>query len=149
VLFLRSMAQTMVPAQAQIRPEALQMSKNNEAITGMSFAFSIRSMPSAWMLDVPKSGADCSFAVEERICRSGQASIPATVLGRMQRGNQKGSNDMFAFGDVNYREDLKDPSLERYFRGRNAPYAVKDRDNPLKSQQMRPPSERTTSHTWR
>lgn len=115
------------------------MSKTDEAITGTSFAFSIRSMPSASMLDVSKPEADCSFAVEERICRSGQAPIPAIVVDRMQRG----SNDMFAFGDVNYWEDLNDPSLERYFGGRNAPYPLNDPSNPLKLQEMRPPSERT------
>ena len=56
----------------------------NVAITGNSFAFSTRSMPSAWMLDVPELGADCSFVVEEGSYRSGQASIPATVVGLMQ-----------------------------------------------------------------
>jgi Amidohydrolase family len=34
-----------------------------EAITGSSFAFSTRSMPPAWTLDVPGQGADFSFPV--------------------------------------------------------------------------------------
>jgi hypothetical protein len=34
-------------------------------------------------------------------------------------------------------------SLQTHFWARNAPYALADRGNPLKSQQMRPPSERT------
>jgi hypothetical protein len=141
VLFLWSMAQTIVPAQAQAGSFA--MFKNNEAITGSSFAFSTRSMPPAWTLDVPEQGADCSFPVGEGIGRSGQASIPATVVGRMRGGNQRGSNDTFAFGDVSNRNDLNDPSLERYLRARNAPYSLGDLGNLLESNRNGAPSERT------
>jgi hypothetical protein len=49
----RSMAQTMMPAQAQIQPEALQCLRMM-AITGTSFAFSDLSMPPTWMLDAPE-----------------------------------------------------------------------------------------------
>jgi hypothetical protein len=40
-------------------------------------------------------------------------------------------------------DDFKTASLQRHLWVRNAPYALKDPDNPLKSRQMRPPSERT------
>jgi hypothetical protein len=43
-----------------------------------------------------------------------------------------------------FRDDLNAPSRERYFQARNAPYFLNDLGNPLKSQEMRPPSERTT-----
>ena len=40
-------------------------------------------------------------------------------------------------------EDFEVPSLPNYFRARNAPHTFGSFDNQLKSQQMRPPSERT------
>ena len=133
----------MVPTQAQIRSEAFVMSMNTEALTGTNLAFLTRSVTLAWMLDVLETGADCMFSFEERICRNGQASVPATV-GRMQGRTQSVSNDRLACGGGEFR-DLHAPSLEMYFRARNAPYSLTDRCNHLKSQQMRAPSERTTS----
>ena len=115
---------------------------NKEALTGTNLAFSTRSMALAWMLDVPEAGADYVFSFEERICRNGQTSVPATV-GRMQGRTQSASNDRLAYGGNEFGDALNAPSLERYFRGRNAPYSLNDPGNPLKSQQMRPPSERT------
>lgn len=44
-----------------------------------------------------------------------------------------------------FGNDLKAAPFERYFWARNAPYASTDPCNPLISQQMRPPSERTTN----
>jgi hypothetical protein len=120
---------------------------NKEALTGTNLAFSSRSMTPAWMLDVPEAGADCMFSVEGRICRKGQTSVSATI-GWMQRRTQSASNDRLACGGGEFRDDLNALCLESYFRGRNV-YSLNDPGNPLKSQQMRPPSERTTTHVWR
>jgi hypothetical protein len=139
------MAQTIsltVPAQAQIRPKAFAMSMNKEALTRTKLTFSSRSMALVRMLGVPEAGADCMFSFEERICRNGRTSVSATV-GRRQSRTQGSSNDRLACGGGEFRDDLNAPSLERYFRARNAPYSLDDPGNPLKSQQMRAPSERT------
>jgi hypothetical protein len=65
------------------------------------------------------------FPIEERICRNGQTSVPATV-GRMQGRTQRVSNDRLACGGGEFRGDLNATSLERYFQGRNAPYSLDD-----------------------
>jgi hypothetical protein len=83
------------------------------------------------------------FLFEERICQNGQMSVSATV-DRMQERTQRAFNDRLACGGGEFRDDLNAPSLERYFplerylRGRNAPYSLNDQGNPLKSQKMRP-----------
>jgi hypothetical protein len=82
------------------------------------------------------------FSFEERICRNGQTSVSAPV-GQMQGRTRRASNDRLACGAGGFRDDLNAPSLERYFRALNAPYFLNDPGNHLKSQQMRPPSERT------
>jgi hypothetical protein len=137
------MAQTIsliVPAQAQIRPKGFAVSMNKEALTGTNLAFSTRSTALAWMLDEPEARADCMLSFEERICRNGQTSVPAT-LGRLQGRTQRASNDRLAYGGGRFRDNLNAPSLERYLRGRNAPYSLDDPGNHLKSQRMRrPPS---------
>jgi hypothetical protein len=105
------MAQTislMVPAQVQIRPKAFAMSMNKEALTGTNLAFSIRSMTLAWMPDVPEAGADCMSSFEEKICRNGQTSAPATV-GRIQGRTRRVSNDRLACGGGEFRDDLNAP----------------------------------------
>ena len=126
----------MKPAQALIRPKAFAMSMNKEALTGTDLAFSTRGMALAWMLDVPEAGTDYMVSIE-RICRNGRTSVSATIgrmHGRPQRAPHEGGR---------VRDDLNEPSLQRYFGGRNAPYPLNDPGNPLKTQQMRPPSERT------
>ena len=82
------------------------------------------------------------FSFEERIFRNGRTSVSATV-GRRQSRTQGASNDRLACGGGEFRDDLHAPSLERYFRARNAPYSLDDPGNTLKLQQMRAPSERT------
>jgi hypothetical protein len=137
------MAQTislMVPTQSQIRSKAFAMSMNKEALTGTNLAYSTRSMALVWMLDAPETGADYMFSFEGGICRSGQTSASATNC-RMHNRIQGASNDRLACRGGEFRDDLNAPSLERYFRGRNAPYSLNDADNLLKSQQMRPPSD--------
>jgi hypothetical protein len=141
------MAQTVsliVPAQAQIRPKAFAMSMNKNALRGINLAFSTRSVALAWMLEVPEAGTNLHFLFEERICRNGQTSVSATV-GQVQGRTQRASKDRLACRAGEFRDDLNAPSLERYFRRRNAPYSLNDLDNPLKSQQMRAPSERVAS----
>ena len=46
-------------------------------------------------------------------------------------------------------DDLKASPFQRHFWGRNALYALTGPCNPLKSQQMRPPSERTSPNTFK
>jgi hypothetical protein len=99
-------------------------------------------MALAWMFDVSEAGADCMFSIEEKICRNGQTLVLGTA-GRMHDRTEGASHDRLACRGGEFRDDLNAPSLERYFRARNAPYSLDDPGNPLKSQQMRPPSERT------
>lgn len=74
------------------------------------------------------------FSIEDRIWDGQRMSVSATV------GRTPGAG----LGVLRWVRTLKAASLQRHFWARNAPYAVKDRDNPLKSQQMRARSERTT-----
>jgi hypothetical protein len=93
-------------------------------------------MAVVWTCNVPDAG-NRVFSIEDRIWDGQRTSISATVgrtLGT-SRGTRAGG-----LGD-----NFKAASPQRHFWARNAPYAVKDRDNLLKSQQMRPPSERTTA----
>jgi hypothetical protein len=119
------------------------MSVNKEALTDTKLAFSTRRMALAWMLDVPEGGADCMFSFRERICQNGQTSVSPAV-GQMQGRSRRASNDRLACGAGEFRDDLNAPSRERYFQARNAPYFLNDLGNPLKSQEMRSPSERTS-----
>jgi hypothetical protein len=80
------------------------------------------------------------LSIEESICRNGQTSVSASIA-RLQGRTQRAFNDRLACGGGELRDDVR--YLERYFRGRNAPYSLNDIGNPLKSQQMRAPSERT------
>src|SRR5271163_3961477 len=98
------------------------------------------SMAVVWTLNVSDAGTRRASSIEDRIWDGLRMSVSATVgrtptLGQaLQRVRTHGA----WFG-----RDLKAASLQRHFWVRNAPYAVKDGGNPLKSQQMRPPSERT------
>src|SRR5262245_37177266 len=132
------MAQTirlMAPAQAQIRPKALAMSMNKEALTDTNLASSTLSIALASMLDVPEARADCTFSIEERICRNGRTSVSA-IIGRMHSRNLRASHDRLACGGREFRHDLNASSLQSCG-------SLNDQGNPLNSQQMRPPSERT------
>jgi hypothetical protein len=115
------------------------MSANKEALTGINLAFPTL----GWVFDVPEAGADCMFSIEEKIGRSGQTSVLGTI-GWMHGRTERASHDRLACEEAEFWDDLNAPSLQRYFRGRNAPYPLNDLDNPLKSRQMRAPSERTT-----
>jgi hypothetical protein len=86
------------------------------------------------------------FSIGERI-RYGHRTPVSATLGRMLGQSQGASRQIGARGGGLW-DDVKALALQRHFWVRNAPYAAKDRGNPLKSQQMRPPSERTKAISY-
>jgi len=103
----------------------------------------IRNMTLGWTLNVPDAGADRMLSIEDMVWNSQRTSVSATV-GGMPAQSQGASRQVRTRG-CGLWNDLKPSPLQRYFWVRNAPYALRDPCNSLKSQQMRPPSERTTS----
>ena len=101
----------------------------------------ICSMAVVWTFNVPNAGTRRVFSIEDRIWDGQMTSVSVTV-GRML-GTSRGVLRQIRTRGGGLGDDFKAASLQRHFWVRNAPYAVKDRGNPLKSQQMRPPSERT------
>jgi hypothetical protein len=98
-------------------------------------------MAVVWTLNVSDAGTRGAFSIEDSIWDGQKASVSATVdrtLGAIRGVPPQTRTSGGGLGD-----DFKAASLQRHFRVRNAPYAVKHRGNPLKSQQMRAPSERT------
>ena len=99
-------------------------------------------MAVVWTLNVPDAGTGRVFSIEDRIWD--HQGIPvSTAVGRMlsaSRAPQQLGGRGGRFGD-----DLIAALRQTYFCGRNAPYSLNDPDNTLKSQKMRPPSERTIS----
>jgi hypothetical protein len=81
------------------------------------------------------------FSIEDRIWDDQTTSVSEAVV-RMRDQSREAFRRVCTRG-CDFWDDLKAPALQRHFWARNAPYAVKDRGNSLKSQQMRPPSERT------
>jgi hypothetical protein len=100
----------------------------------------ICSMAVVWTFNVPDAGTRRVFSIEDRIWDGQRTSVSATV-GRTL-GASRGVRGQIRTRGGRLGEDFKAASLQRHFWARNAPYAVKDRGNPLKLQQMRPPSER-------
>jgi hypothetical protein len=82
------------------------------------------------------------FSIGERI-RYGHSTPVSATLGRMLGQSQGASRQIGARGGGLW-DDVKALALQRHFWVRNAPYVLADRCKSLKSQQMRPPSERTT-----
>jgi hypothetical protein len=81
------------------------------------------------------------FSIEDSIWDDQKASVSDAVVRML-------GQSLAAFRRVCTRgrefwDDLKAPALQRHFWLRNEPYALTDPRSPLKSQQMRPPSERT------
>src|SRR5260221_7628305 len=87
-----------------------------------------------WMRDTQKVGADRMFSIEERSVGFSRRSAA--------RSKPESLPDRFACGE-GLGMDFKASSFQRYVWARNAPYALTDPCNPVKSQRMRPPSERT------
>jgi len=102
----------------------------------------ICSMAVVWTFDVPDAGTRRVFSTEDKIW-DGQTTTVSATVGRTL-GASRGVRGQIRTRGGRLGEDFKAASLQRHFWVQNAPYAVKDRGNPLKSQQMRPPSERTT-----
>ena len=102
----------------------------------------ICSMAVVWTFNVPNAGTRRVFSIEDRIWDGQMTSVSVTV-GRML-GTSRGVLRQIRTRGGGLGDDFKAASLQRHFWVRNAPYAVKDRGNPLKSQQKRAPSERTT-----
>jgi len=98
-------------------------------------------MAVVWTFNVPDAGTRRAFSIEDRIWDGQRTSISATVgrtLGASFGVNRQIRTRAGGFGD-----NFKAASLQRHFWVRNAPYTAKDRGNPLKLHEMRPPSERT------
>jgi len=90
---------------------------------------------------VPNAGTRRVFSIEDRIWDGQRTSVSAAV-GRTL-GTSRGVLRQIRTRGGGLGDNFKGASLQRHFWVRNAPYALKDPDNPLKLQQMRPPSERT------
>ncbi len=82
------------------------------------------------------------FSIEDMICDSQRRPV-STAVGRMRGRGRVTSQQVRTRGD-GFGDDLKAARLERHFCARKAPYALTNPCNPLKSQQMRPPSERSS-----
>src|SRR5207248_1076374 len=99
----------------------------------------ICSMAVVWTFNVPDAGTRRVFSIEDRIWDGHRTSALGTSWGVSRQIRARGGG----LGD-----DLQAAPLERYFWGRNAPYSLNDPGNPLISQQMRPPSERTINQRY-
>jgi hypothetical protein len=96
-------------------------------------------MAVVWTLNASSAGARRAPSIEGKIWDGEGTSVSATVSRTVGAGRGSQQTRMVVLRIISKRH-----SLQRYSWVRNAPYAVKDRGNPLKSQQMRPPSERTS-----
>ena len=105
----------------------------------------IRNITLVWSLDVPDVGADRMLSIEDMVWNSQRTLVSATV-GRTL-GQSQGAARQVRTRGCGLWNDLKPSPLQRYFWVRNAPYALRDPCNPLKSQQMSAPSERTKGIT--
>ncbi len=90
---------------------------------------------------VPNTGTRRVFSIEDGIW-DGQRTSVSDAVGRTL-GTSRGVLRQIRTRGGGLGDNFKGASLQRHFWVRNAPYALKDPDNPLKLQQMRPPSERT------
>jgi hypothetical protein len=81
------------------------------------------------------------FSIENMIWDSRRPSGSADV-GRTF-GQSPGVSRQVRTRECGFQDNLKASALQRHFWVRNVPYGLADPYNSLKSQQMRPPSERT------
>ena len=89
-------------------------------------------MAVVWTLNVSNVGARRASWIEDRISDGQRTSGSATVGGTLGASRGIPRQTRASGGGLG-------ASVQRHFWVRNAPYAVKARGNPLKSQQMRPP----------
>lgn len=101
----------------------------------------IRGMAVVWTLNVPDTGTGRVFSIEDRIW-DGQRTSASASISRMLGQSQRTSR-VVRTGRGRLCVGLKAPTLQMHFCARNVPYVSVDPCNPLKSQQMRLPSERT------
>jgi hypothetical protein len=87
------------------------------------------------------------FSIEDRILDDQWTSVPDAVVRML--GQIRGVFRRVCVRGRESWDDLKAPALQSHFWLRNEPYASTDPRNHLKSQQMRPPSERTKRVTNR
>ncbi|MEH2534991.1 hypothetical protein V1277_005712 [Bradyrhizobium sp. AZCC 1588] len=90
---------------------------------------------------MPDAGADRMLSIEDMVWNSQRTLVSAT--GGRTLGQSQGASRQVRMRGCGLWDDLKASPFQRHFRGRNAPYALTDPCNPLISQQMRAPSERT------
>jgi hypothetical protein len=81
------------------------------------------------------------FSIEDRIWDDERTSVSDAVV-RMLGQSREAFRRVCRRGRE-FWDDLKAPALQRHFWRRNEFYALPGPRNPLISQQMRPPSERT------
>lgn len=81
------------------------------------------------------------LSIEDMVWNSQRTLVSAT--GGRTLGQSQGASRQVRMRGCGLWDDLKASPFQRHFWGRNAPYALTDPCNPLKSQQMRAPSERT------
>jgi hypothetical protein len=96
-------------------------------------------MAIVWTLKASSAVARRAPSIEDKIWDGEGTSVSATVSRTVGAGRGSQQTRMVVLRIISKRH-----SLQRYSWVRYAPYAVEDRGNPLKSQQMRPPSERTS-----
>ena len=84
------------------------------------------------------------LSIEDRIWEDPTTSVSDAVV-RMRDQSREAFRRVCTRG-CDFWDDLKAPAFQRHFWARNEPYASTDPRNPLKSQQMRAPSERTKGH---
>jgi len=80
------------------------------------------------------------FSIEDIVWDSQEMSESAAV------GQGQGASRRVHTRERGLGDNLKAPPLQRHFWVRNAPYRLTNLGNSLISQQMRPPSERTTGN---
>jgi hypothetical protein len=81
--------------------------------------------------------------VSDAAILGGQRMSVSAMVGR-RLGASRGVPRQIRTSGAGLADDFKAVSLQAHFWVGNAPYAVNDLVNPLISQRMRPPSERTT-----
>src|SRR5206468_12712553 len=101
----------------------------------------IRNMTLVWTLNVLDAGADRMLSIEDMVWNCQRTSVSATV-GRTLGQSQGASRQVRTHG-CGLWNDLKVSPLQGHLWLRNAPYALNGPNNPLISQQMRAPSDRT------
>ena len=97
-------------------------------------------------LNVSRAEIRRPSSIEDKIWDGEGTSVSATVSRTLGAGRGLQQTRASRGGVADHS---KAAFLQRHFWVGNAPYSSNDPGNLLIFQQMRPPSERTTPHTWR